>query len=304
MMRNTALLILGFKRPELIEKLLATLLREVSCPVVVSVDALKYPDDTVTSHFHRLHALHPTVEWQFRKENLGVARHIVTAITEIFEKFDNCIIIEDDVFVTSSSVIALEQLLENRFPSNVLTAGLFGFVPSLGSLDRVIRNNWRETKYFSAWGWAIQREDWPGFTLDLAKNYLNSLDEIIEVKVGPKKLPIWRRRFMKVASQPKSTWDFQMFLFGLINDKVHLLPKIRVAENLGFADERATNTRTRRPSWYIGKATNSTPCLPVTSSNSIIVKSLEFIDSATWVSDNPQIQKLRHRRKYNGRSTV
>jgi len=276
---------------------LATLAQKVNSPLIVSVDALRIPDDTLTNQFLHLRAIYPKVEWCFRKENLGIARHMFIAITEIFEKFDNCVIIEDDVVVAPSSIKALEQVLADRFPSNVLTAGLFGFLPSLGVLDRMIRNNWRETKYFSAWGWAIQKEDWKGFSLDLAKQYSNSLGEIIEAKVGSKKLPIWHRRLMKVATLPESTWDFQMFLFGLVQNKVHILPRIRVAENLGFADERATNTLTRRPRWYVGRASSLPPRLPVTSPNSKVVRVLEFLDSATWASDLPLIQKLRHRKR-------
>lgn len=276
---------------------MASLALEVSIPLVVSVDALKIPDDSVTRQFNYLRAMHPNVKWRFREENLGIARHMFVAITEIFETFDNCIIVEDDVLVASSSVEALEQVLANRFPSNVLTAGLFGPLPSFGLFDRVIRNNWRETKYFSAWGWAIQKEDWNGFSLDLAKQYLNSLGEIIEAKVGSKRLPIWHRRLMKVATLPESTWDFQMFLYGLVQNKVHILPRIRVAENLGFADERATNTLTRRPRWYVGSASSLPPRLPVTSSNSKVVRVLEFLDSATWASDLPLVQKLRHRKR-------
>ena len=298
------MLILAFNRPELVRRQLATLAQKVSSPLIVSVDALRFPDETVTNQFHHLRALYPKVEWCLRKENLGIARHMFIAITEIFEKFDNCVIIEDDVLVAPSSIGALEQVLANRFPSNVLTAGLFGFLPSLGFFDRFIRNNWRETKYFSAWGWAIQKEDWNDFSLDLARKYSDSLGEIIEAKVGSRRLPIWHRRLMKVATLPESTWDFQMFLYGLVQNKVHVLPRIRVAENLGFADERATNTRTRRPRWYIGRASNLPPCLPVTSSDSIIVKVLEFIDSATWVSDNPMIQRLRHRKKLRVRSAT
>lgn len=65
-------------------------------------------------------------------------------------------------------------MLQERLPQDILSVGLFGFLPGK-LMSRFGFNRWRKSKYFSAWGFAMQREDWSSFNLEI-ENELSKLE--------------------------------------------------------------------------------------------------------------------------------
>jgi hypothetical protein len=58
---------------------------------------------------------------------------------------------------------------------------------------------------------------------------------------------------MKVAIDPNKTWDFQMQFMSFRYNLPNLSPIYRAVDNVGFADNRSTNTKSRKPKYYFGK---------------------------------------------------
>jgi hypothetical protein len=291
-LRSSAILVLGFSRPEFIIKRLTELQGISEVQVVVSVDKSNNFYGNLDESWMRAKELFPNVIWWFRSSHLGIAQNLFYSVTEVFKVHDNCIVIEDDVSINQDSIGSILQVLDARLPKEVLTVGLFGGLPSSRITNSAIKNRWRRTRYFSAWGWAIQREDWSLFSLYIAHYLRNTVDDLVKLRLGPRKLNIWSRRIGTVVDNPLRTWDYQIFFYSLLLNKQHLLPIFRACENEGFNDYRATNTKERRPFWYRGKSGSQGSIEQPILGNSILSAGLQFVDSLTWVSDSRILQKI------------
>jgi hypothetical protein len=287
--RKTALLILGFNRPEFVRERLeeCSFISEYGIQIICSIDGL--PTGHLSSQqndYRDIAEEFDGVEWLFEQENLGLAIHITRRISEVLENYDNVIVIEDDVSVSKYGLLSLKTALEEELPSDVLTIGLFGSLPG-NSIERIFKNNWRDSIYFSAWGWAIQREKWNLYSLNIVSNC--GIESLVESSswqsLSNSQRRRWERRFSKVLWDPRSTWDFQMQFLTFSKDFIHCLPIWRMCDNNGFADGRATNTKNPKPRWYVGSKSEIEGNMSVATRSRIINTFCQFIDSWTWIGD-------------------
>jgi hypothetical protein len=208
-------------------------------------------------------------------------------MSELFVNYDNIIVIEDDVSVEKSTINYLIEILQERLPQDILSVGLFGFLPGK-LMSRFGFNRWRKSKYFSAWGFAMQREDWNSFNLEIEHELSKLETSKTWTKMSDREQTIWNHRFLRVIHNPQFTWDTQMNFAGFCQEKKQLLPLFRLADNEGFNDTRATNTSGRRPRWYKG-IRGSINVIDKRSCNyefrtvpKLLSQILEFFDAITW----------------------
>lgn len=292
MKRSTAILLVGYSRPDFIRKRIDELRSTIDFPVIVSIDGTQ-TDQASLTEWRILQREFPELVWRFQKKNLGISKHIFVAISEVLQEFANCFVIEDDISIGAHNLKSALYMLENRLPEDVMTVGLFGGLPSTRVLRGFCKNGFRKSKYFSAWGWGIQREDWANFHLEIVQSFGPDLQEFIVDSFGTRKAAVWNKRFAQVQEDPYRTWDFQLFFYSLILGKKHLLPIFRSCDNEGFGDSRATNTKDLKPSWYLGKTGVIEIERTIPSENIFCQRILEQVDSLTWVADNLTIQKMR-----------
>ena len=294
MSRSTAILLAGYNRPELIEMQLKALLEVEVTNVFVSIDCDQ--QGVINSEIRELSvSKYSCFRWVFQEVKLGVGSHIPFMVTKLLSEFDNCVVIEDDVQIPNRVLISGINLLSTELPKDCLTIGFFGALP-YNLFTRAIfgRNKWRKTEYFSAWGWATQREVWPKYSpfIDGTK-----IDEVLQhsqlwQKKGKKSKVRLKRKFHRVALSPKFTWDFQMAYATYKHQCFHLLTTYRSADNVGFADDRSTNTKTKRPRWYFGKSYLGDVNESI-NKNSLTCRILQTLDKLTWSGDSALILHLR-----------
>ena len=286
---SCALLILSYARPKLTERRLneSRKLSESGFDIFSSVDLFNGPEsDQIQDEFRNLQEKYSEVRWIINEHRLGLAEHLRSRVSEILEDYRNVIIIEDDVAFSTNSIIGIRDLQLSGLASGSLTVGLFGFLPNATPF-RFPNNEWRKTKYFSAWGWAISREMWSLYDLNVVKK--NGLKKIEKTpawsNLNSHQKRRWSYRFSKVESNPQLTWDFQMQYISWLHGLSNLLPLMRSCENEGFEDKMATNTVGKKPRWYLGAATSnkfSTKVISTFDPRSIL---LERIDSYSWIGD-------------------
>lgn len=292
--RRTAILILAYQRPDFLLNRLKEVAGMTEKNVIISVDSDYNRNSELRNRFNELKSLFPNYTWIFRERNLGLSKHIYTAVSEVLQDFENCVVIEDDVSVHELALKSLIERLSVRLPSDILTVGLFGGLPSIRNLEKLFQNRWRKTRYFSAWLWGIQREDWKGFSLEIVRDSPIDKREIFKLAVSRKTHLIWTYRLRKVELNPQFTWDYQMFFYGVIEGKKHLLPIMRAADNLGLGDPRATNTKHKKPFWYVGNRCNSSITPNPQLRSKVVSFLLQEIDAITWAGDSRLIPKLRN----------
>lgn len=250
----TAILLLGYNRPENIIKRVGEISRNNPSHLYISLDKCedRSVSDSMKDAFERaVRNYHDPSRITFTQqvENLGISNHIRVAIDKTLETEKQIVILEDDISIGSKFLSHLEVGYKSTVKGpNVGTIGGFSGVPIL--IDP-IRNYWRKSKYFSAWGWMVGVDTWskyqpliPPGEIETQLKDSNSWQSLSNVQ-----RKTWVGRFEKVRRYPKLTWDYQMQYTTFKYDLVHTLPLFRICENEGFADSRSTNTRNPRPKW-------------------------------------------------------
>lgn len=285
--RRSVILVVGFNRPEMLRERIRELIDGNFENIRISIDCTSngYVDEKILE----LAKSYSDLTWVFRFENLGAGRHVPFAVTEALEDFDNCVVIEDDVKISTQSLTVCLELLSEALPDQYFTIGFFGSVPFNRFTSCIFgkKNMWRVTEYFSAWGWGVQREAWSKYQSDLSGIDFEAALSNSSLWNGKSDFSkaIWLGRFRKSAMKPDRAWDFQMQFSSFANDKTHLLTVYRSADNLGFGDSRGSNTTGLRPRWYLGISNNGVT-EPLISSKGLRVFVLSKIDAATWAGDS------------------
>ena len=290
---------MGFNRPDFLREQLEFLSLHNIQNVIVSIDRNK--EGVIDREIQHISSQEfSNFAWKFRENNLGVGRHIPTVVSEVLIDFENCIVLEDDVRVSAGGLKSVLDILSTRLPEQYLTVGFFGgfwFKP--WKIFLFGRNCWRDTEYFSAWGWGTQRESWLKYNSNLYKNTINEQLESSKLW-NTKSLESksrWLYRFMAVAESPNFTWDYQMQFATYVSQSKHLLPIFSAAENCGFEDSRSTNTKLQRPRWNNGSKLDS-EIRPKILTKGIKRKLLVMIDQATWAGDSNLASWLRLNKEF------
>jgi len=297
---NTATLLVGFNRPELIEKRLKEISKFPNLKLFISVDGPRNNSSDKKSNDEILKIIEKwkakiNVHEIIHKQNIGLAINITSAIHGILKDYENIFVIEDDVSVSNETYNAIINL-RNCVRTDVATIGGFGFTNGQFINPKIIlKNKFRETPYFSAWGWCINRHNFSNYELDLSTKKIEKelADSKTWYKLDTKEKEVWKRRFNKVVQDPLYTWDFQMQFMSFKFEKTHLLPLFRMIENEGFNDDRGTNIKGRRPKWYIGEGSNFNISPNLYTENKIIRKIWIWLDRCTWVGTKKITKRSR-----------
>ncbi len=249
----TVLLLIGFKRVDFLKSRLIEIEKNFPVDVYISIDG---PTSTVEaqliSEFLKSQSeARKDIKFRYRvcEENMGLAAHIVDSVNKMFLEYSYVILIEDDVLISDTFVESiLCGFMEMEKDSSI--AGVGGFSSFRKAQFYKSKNKWRKSKYFSAWGWGTNREQWSHYSLELPINYVDwlanssSWDALSDYQ---KKL--WLSRFDKTLEGAPFTWDYQM-QYNYFKRSVHmLLPTQRFSDNEGFGDRLGTNTVGKRPRW-------------------------------------------------------
>lgn len=300
-MVETAVLLLGYKRTENIASRLLELSKNLEVPIVISIDggisrSEKQEILNDVASFEKSHG-RKVQDTIFRPKNLGLAQHLQIAVSEVLANFNYCIIIEDDVSIAPNFVSTLQQSSKIFERKEILTIG--GFSPFIPYTNiRVSRNFFRESNYFSAWGWMISKEKWAEYELQLPKFQIESAlsTSVTWKKLSKNQKKIWLRRFSKVANKNPRTWDCQMQFLSFKKDLLNVLPTYQICDNLGFNDIRSTHTKERRPKWMKNPGQLRSETLSIDKIITIETKTGKFLNylDSVFISGDARIVTIRN----------
>ena len=260
-MSNTPLLLLGYNRHDLLEKRVKEISKLEIEKVYISIDGGKESHKlemiNLILEIPSLFLKNTDVKITHHKNNLGLTKHITSAISKILEENENVIVVEDDVAINSSFYknITNGMNLLKKMGANGLVSG---FSPINYSGNYFLQNKWRKSIYFSCWGWGCNRDTWARYESNLSSI---NLDEALRNSYAWNSLSLWQKsvwksRFRRVQQNEGYTWDLQMQFASFINEFTNLAPLYRFTDNEGFNDERATHTKEPKPKWMKNKSKN------------------------------------------------
>ncbi len=257
---ESPVLLLGFNRIEHIRKRLPEIISWNPPHIYVSIDGPKNSSENeifseITNYLSNFKT-DKRITIYLNKKNLGLSNHITSAITKILSIEENLIIIEDDIEMYKNTYRSMSRILNDSKINGFAIISGFSLIPSPPIfLKSLLLNKFRVATYTSIWGWGIRKEQWRLYELDISD--LNLELELSKSdlwnKLSLRQKKIWLQRFIKVASNPNKTWDFQLQFMSFRYNLPNLSPIYRAVDNVGFADSRSTNTKSTKPKYYFGK---------------------------------------------------
>ena len=261
-------LLIGYNRPELLEKRIYELFTMPIKHLYISIDggdaSHTYKMNLVVSKARKIFKHLDTLEIHHNRKNLGLVKHITTAITKVLKNFKYVIVIEDDI-VTSQNFF--ENMIHgfNALKLHNMNGIVGGFSPLGLSRNKYFKNYWRTTRYTPIWGWGCSKKIWDEYNYNLSHvNIKKSLNEsVVWNKLTSHQKKIWLSRFYKSEKNPLATWDMQFQYLSFVGSFNNIVPISRLVDNEGFLDARAVHTKGAKPKWlligkqYLGKIESS-----------------------------------------------
>lgn len=283
--QDCIVLVVGFNRPEFVERRIKELGPNPPLPVHISIDG-GISSELRNSYAHIEKELDKEFfKIDYKNTNLGLVKHVTGAISTLLDSYKYVIVVEDDVQISVSFICTVAKNLKENENPRIATWGGYSPIFAIRALKRL--NRWRETHYFSAWGWGISREHWSYYSTKIDFELLDQ--ELMNSKtwghLSSFQKRVWKSRFRKVSNNPNLTWDYQMQYMTFKYDFLHKLPIMRLTENQGFDDIRSTNTKSHRPRW-MGKSGIASMPMKKKSVWGALNPILVFLDSLTISGDS------------------
>jgi len=174
MSTKTAIVLLGFNRPQHMGRLLSTLQdnREFrTIPVLAFVDGPRNREDEelISQVVKVVLSVRPDANITRQIENHGVAKSVTTAVTEALTEYEQVIVLEDDLELSSHFLRYMLDGLD-AYRGEPKVASIHGYTIPMRGLPHAT--------YFlrgtDCWGWGTWRESW-GLYRDDSASLLNEL---------------------------------------------------------------------------------------------------------------------------------
>ena len=246
---DVGVLLLGFNRPELLEKRINEIYESKVENLYISIDGGS------KSHTIEMDLLKQNAQKKFsklqsfslyhHKENLGLVRHITGEISNVLTKHRYIIVIEDDVKISINFISNMISGLNIHKRNNSIGI-VCGFSPMH---FKYFRNKWRRSGYPYIWGWACSKDVWQNYAYDLTEVDIER--ELHDSKSWNTLRPSQKIKslalFRKAQVNPLNTWDSQLTFLSYCKDFVNLAPIFSMVGNEGFNDSRAVHTKGKKP---------------------------------------------------------
>lgn len=163
----TPILVVGFNRFSHFRRTIDSLIKNPESDrsyLYVSIDGPRNVNDAeqgdrIRSYLLDVKDCFKTVEVWSRNENLGLRKNMIDSISQIFEKHDRAIILEDDIVVSGAFLAYMNDAL-SVFENAPLVWHICG--------HSVVNNKNRPDDFYfyrvmSCWGWGTWRDRWKNF---------------------------------------------------------------------------------------------------------------------------------------------
>ena len=227
-----------YKRLELVKKVVKSLhenKESIDSDLIIYSDGAKTHSEfeevaKVRSYLHNINGFR-LVNIVEREENFGLAKNIISGVTEVLGKYSRIIVLEDDIVVSPYFLYYMNSALD-YYESHDEVVSIHGYVYPL----RIPMREPFFLKGADCWGWATWRRGW-----DLFESDGNVLIEKLKEKKLLNKFdfggahPYTKMLKGQIAGKNNS-WAIRWYASALIHDKLTLYPAKSLVENIGAND--------------------------------------------------------------------
>lgn len=243
------ILLITFKRSDLAVGLIDTLRSYAPSKVYLASDGFREDqpgEKDLVLETRRL--LRESIDWpcevieMFQTHNLGLARHVTTAIDSVLNREDRVVVLEDDCFPHLDFFGYCEDLLEKYAHDKRVWCILgdnSGKVPLRGNAS------YGFVKYsLPVWGIAIWKRSWELFDRDLDK-WVTIRETRVPRRLWPSKKErvLMHKLLDKVRFVNRHGWAYSWMFSMQLNGGVAIIPRVNLISNRGHNRSDATHTK-------------------------------------------------------------
>ena len=245
---DTPVLLIGFNRPDLLERVIDRLRLTQPRRVFLAVDGPRSGVAKDVEKVNQTRACSQLVDWEcevhtlFRDENLGCGKAVSGAISWFFEHVNEGIILEDDILPDLTFFPYVEELL-SRYRDDQRIIGISGssYLPQAVAPHST---SYRFSIIPNIWGWATWSDRWDRYRFDIKdwRRQLPTRRLWHWVHHSPWALAFWSAQFDLVARQRIDTWDLQWVAAAMSSGGLTATPNVNLVENIGWGED-STHTQ-------------------------------------------------------------
>ncbi len=229
----------GFDRPMHLKRMLDSLEKNNESKDTIVYICVDGPTEHTDIDQHKLTLdVANDKNWKFkktipilRKDNYNCRTNIITTISELFQKHDRLIILEDDLIIGKYFLnymnLALEKYKEEK---NMWHINGYSYQQINNSYGSSI------STYVSPWGWGTWKDRWEIFINEDfdKKNFISQLEDEEKLNFNLGNLYDWEDIIVKNEAGKISAWDAYWYQAIFLNDGYSLFPNKSHTQNEGF----------------------------------------------------------------------
>lgn len=166
-----------------------------------------------------------------REENYGLAKNIIEGVTNIINKYEKVIVLEDDLLTSKNFLSYMNQALE-FYKNDEKISSISGFSWNLYSLKYLKEDTFLAYRP-SSWGWATWKKKWENIDWEL-----KDFDTFIKDKKATKVFNLGgmdMTRMLKHFKEGKNnSWAIRYSYNIFKQNKYCIYPRISKIQNIGF----------------------------------------------------------------------
>lgn len=197
------------------------------------------------------------VVYRYSKSNLGCRESITTGLTFIFDRVEECIILEDDCLPDLTFFDFCTALLE-RYRDNPEIMTIGGYQPIHDYLQN--EDSYHYSKYPSTWGWATWRRAHQNFDPNLSSWVERNEYEWLLKFLGSDQYARYWSYMLSEAHKGADHWDYAWAYHCWKKNGLSIRPAVNLIKNIGFGP---TATHTKETLHPFGQCNSSTMPLPL-----------------------------------------
>ena len=239
------ILILGFRRPENIGKIIDAIRPNNPRRIYFAVDGPRKGKKGELELVIQTQLAINSIDWEcdlqirFRDQNLGIRKAVPDAVSWVLESNEEVIVIEDDAIPGPDLLEFMQNQLEAfRDDANVAHISGYNLVP----VDKILQPNFltRKSIYPESYLWGTWAKDWA-----LYKDDINDYGSIVQkMNLNNVEKFIWRINFRMANRDLVQSWAYRWIAAMWRENKVCISPNVNLTSYIGSKD----GTHTRRKS--------------------------------------------------------
>jgi hypothetical protein len=247
----TPVLVIGYRRPDLIRKVLQKIPKDGRV-IYLYVGAAKTPEEVdaveaTKDECREFSNSYKHTKLRFATSEISMEHGIYGAIDWAFENENRLIILEDDI-VPIADFFRFVDIGMEVFENDLRIWQISGFMP----LDA----KFTKGEPFlgitpTTWGWATWKNRWNGFDLEFdsySKTQFLEIPWIRNQLLNGKRIRYWDQIF-NTCREVQIHWDYQWIFWTWLHGGFVLFPGRQMISNIGFGSQATHTFAASHPSW-------------------------------------------------------